>query len=65
MSIYHGLSLAIKILGPNMPDAARVNTIVRQYEQRLSALADALSAKNPQPNSFAASSLKAWDACVR
>lgn len=65
MSIYHGLSLAIKILGTDMPDAARANTIVRQYEQRLSALAAALEKKNPAPNSFAESALKAWDACVR
>jgi hypothetical protein len=65
MSIYHGLSLASKILGPNMPDAARASKIVQQYEQRLSTLATALSARNPEPNSFAASSLKAWDACVR
>jgi hypothetical protein len=48
-----------------MPDAARANKIVQQYEQRLSTLATALSARNPEPNSFAASSLKAWDACVR
>lgn len=65
MSIYHGLSLAYKILGSNMPDAARANQIVQQYEQRLSTLAAALSARNPEPNSFAASALKAWDACVR
>lgn len=65
MSIYHGLSLASRILGSDMPDAARANQIVQQYEQRLSTLAEALSARNPEPNSFAASSLKAWDACVR
>lgn len=65
MSIYHGLSLASKILGSDMPDAARANQIVQQYEQRLSTLAAALSARNPEPNSFAASSLRAWDACVR
>ncbi|KAH0040133.1 hypothetical protein KCU78_g1196, partial [Aureobasidium melanogenum] len=65
MSIYHGLSLASKILGPNMPDAARANQIVQQYEQRLSTLAAALSARHPEPSSFAASALRAWDACVR
>lgn len=48
-----------------MPDAARANTIVRQYEQRLSALAAALEKKDPQPNSFAASALRAWEGCVR
>ncbi|THZ92220.1 hypothetical protein D6C88_03263 [Aureobasidium pullulans] len=65
MSIYHGLSLASKILGGEMPDAPRANHIVQQYEQRLSTLAAALSARNPEPHSFAASSLRAWDACVR
>ncbi|TIA08158.1 hypothetical protein D6C80_09367 [Aureobasidium pullulans] len=65
MSIYHGLSLASKILGGEMPDAPRANQIVQQYEQRLSTLAAALSARNPEPHSFAASSLRAWDACVR
>ncbi|KAI5248150.1 hypothetical protein E4T43_01542 [Aureobasidium subglaciale] len=65
MSIYHGLSLASKILGADMPDTARANSIVQQYEQRLSGLAEALKSRNPQPNSFAASSLKAWDDCVR
>jgi hypothetical protein len=64
MSIYHALKLAQKILGPDMPDAARANQIVQQYEERLKTLAAALKARNAGSGSFAASSLRAWDACL-
>lgn len=64
MSIYHALLLATKILGSDMPDAQRANQIIQNYEPRLNTLAEALSARKPHSNSFAASSLRQWAACV-
>ena len=63
--IWHGLYLAFKILGKKMPRVELAMNVTQNYEVGLSAVADALEVRNPEPETYAGVALKAWRDCVR
>ncbi|KAM0723368.1 hypothetical protein Q7P37_000354 [Cladosporium fusiforme] len=63
--IWHGLKLAIQVLGNKTPMAAQANQIVADYEAGLTNLAQAIEAQAPKEGSYGAQALKAWRDCIR
>lgn len=65
LPVWHGLRLAKAILGRNMPNSQQAQSIVQEYEARLSELADALdNGAAPKPNTYAEQVLGAWNGCI-
>lgn len=63
--IWHGLKLAVQILGKNTPMSAQANQIVSDYEVGLSNLAKAIEAQAPKEGSYGAQALNVWRDCIR
>ncbi|WPG98360.1 Hypothetical protein R9X50_00114900 [Acrodontium crateriforme] len=63
--IWHGLTLAQKILSPNMPQAEFANQIIAEYQTSLSALAKAIEEKSPKEGTYNAQALSVWKDCIR
>ena len=63
--IWHGLRLAQKILGRDMPQAGEAAKIVADYEAGLRNLAQALEAKDPKEGGYGDQALRVWRECIR
>ena len=64
--IWHGLSLAQKILGSEMPKAELVDRVVKDWEAGLSQLAEGLEKqKVTKPGSYKEQALRIWRECIR
>lgn len=64
--IYHGLLLAEKILGAEMPDRQRATTIRDDYEAGLEIMAQAIEAQtNTWNKTHSNQALKAWRRLIR
>ena len=63
--IWHGLMLAGKILGDDMPQRQTAEKVIRDYEAGLTILAQAIEAEEPRPASYGAQALDAWRDCIR
>lgn len=63
--IWHGLSLAQKVLGDKMPMAEKAKQVVADYEAGLSNLAQTIEAQAPKENTYGAQALKVWKNCIR
>ena len=63
--IWHGLQLAQKILGDEMPQRQIAERIVKDYEAGLTILAQAIEAKAPKAGGYDAEALDAWRRCIR
>ncbi|CAK3935286.1 Hypothetical predicted protein [Lecanosticta acicola] len=61
--IWHGIFLAQKILGEDMPNNAIATKAIADYETRLNALAAELESDEPTP--YGQEALAAWRACIR
>jgi hypothetical protein len=62
--IYHGLLLAEKVLGNQLPQAQRAKQIRAKFEAALSALAKAVEAQAPKESTYGDQALRAWRACI-
>ncbi|KAL1302900.1 hypothetical protein AAFC00_003225 [Neodothiora populina] len=66
LPIWHGLSLAKKILGDSLPQASSAAQIISTYEARLVTLAAQLREQNKtKPGFYAAQALEAWESALR
>lgn len=63
--IWHGLKLAQKVLGTNLPMAQQAAQVAADYEAGLSNLAQAIEAQAPKEGSYGAQALDAWRNCIR
>lgn len=63
--IWHGLSLAEKILGKEMPQAQLARKVRQDYEAGLTILAQAIEAQGPAAGGYGAQALEAWRECIR
>lgn len=63
--IWHGLKLAVQILGKDTPMATKANQIVADYEAGLTNLAQAIEAQAPKDGSYGAQALQVWRDCIR
>ena len=63
--IWHGLRLAQKILGNDMPQRQVADKVVKDYEAGLTILAQAIEARSPKPHGYDAQALDAWERCIR
>lgn len=65
MSLWHGLNLADKILGMDMPNAMLASEVRNNYGSTLWAMARALEERdpNPTPGGYADQALRAWREC--
>lgn len=63
--IWHGLSLAQKVLGDKMPMAQKAAQVAADYEAGLSNLAQTIEAQAPKKGSYAAQALEVWKNCIR
>ncbi|KAK4621695.1 hypothetical protein CLAFUW4_07598 [Fulvia fulva] len=63
--IWHGLSLAEKILGKDMPQRQAASKAVAEYEVALRGLAAELEARNPAEGTYEHQALEAWRRCIR
>lgn len=66
LPIWHGLNLSKNILGSNLPQPAKAQKIIQEYESRLTQLAlkiDQQSSK--KPSGYAVQALDAWKAVIR
>lgn len=65
VSIWHGLSVAQKILGKDMPEPNVASKAVQEYESTLSALAEQLKSQQPEEGTYPEQALTAWQRCIR
>lgn len=63
--IWHGLSLAQKVLGNQMPMAQQAAEVAADYEASLNNLAQAIEAQAPKDGSYGAQALDVWKNCIR
>lgn len=63
--IWHGLKLAQKVLGDQMPMATQANQIIADYEAGLNNLANSIEAKSPAEGTYGAQALDVWKNCIR
>ena len=64
--IFHGLSLARKILGDDMPKAELAQEVVRNWEAGLTTLAHNLEAQGKsKPGSYGGQALQIWRESIR
>jgi hypothetical protein len=63
--IWHGLSLAQKVLGNQMPMAQQAAQVAADYEASLNNLAQAIEAQAPKDGSYGAQALDVWKNCIR
>jgi len=64
-SIWHGLALAQKVLGSNVPNAQEVGKIAADYEAGLENLCKSIEAKDPKEGSYGAQAVRVWRECTR
>ncbi|KAK3057640.1 hypothetical protein LTR09_001824 [Extremus antarcticus] len=65
ISIWHGLRLAQKILGDDMPQADLARQVVAAWEEGLQTLASKIEANGAREGSYAELALVAWRDCIR
>lgn len=65
ISVWHGLRLAQKILGKDMPDQNVASKAIEEYESTLSRLAADLEARSPEAGTYHDQALTAWRACIK
>ncbi|KAK4501636.1 hypothetical protein PRZ48_007445 [Zasmidium cellare] len=65
ISIWHGLSLAQKILGKDMPARDQASKYIAEYESTLSRLVEQLKAQQPADWTYAEQVVTAWERCIR
>lgn len=63
--LWHGLSLAFRVLGEELPQRVRAEKILRDYESGLEILAQAIEAQNPKEGTYGDQALRAWRDCIR
>jgi len=63
--IWHGLLLAEKILGKDMPQQQLARKVRQDYEAGLTILAQAIEAQGPKEGSYGGQALRAWRGCIR
>ncbi len=63
--IYHGLLLAEKVLGPDLPHPTQAKRIRADYEAGLTILAQAIEAQRPREGTYGAGALRCWRDCLR
>jgi hypothetical protein len=63
--IYHGLLLAEKVLGAEMPQPSLASQIRKDYEAGLTNLAQAIEARAPAEGSYDDQALKVWRSCLQ
>ena len=63
--VWHGLSLAEKILGKDMPQRQAASKAIAEYEVALRGLAAELAARNPAEGTYDHQALEAWRQCIR
>ncbi|KAF2170975.1 hypothetical protein M409DRAFT_63978 [Zasmidium cellare ATCC 36951] len=64
-SIWHGLTLAQKILGKEMPEQSVAIKAIQEYESTISRLAEQLKSQQPAEGTYAEQALTAWEKCIR
>ena len=68
--IYHGLKLALKVLGSEMPNAALAKQVVQNYESDLSVLATTIETNMSKrrtknwPEKYDVQALEVWRSCI-
>ncbi|KAK5166600.1 uncharacterized protein LTR77_008143 [Saxophila tyrrhenica] len=65
MPIWHGLQLAQKILGNQIPQPDLVKQVTSAWEEGLEALSSKIQAGDVEEGSYAAQALKVWKDCIR
>ena len=63
--MWHGLYLAEKILGKNMPNPTVAREALASYETAIHYAVADLEAQNPAEGSYAGQALAAWRSCIR
>ncbi|EME43688.1 hypothetical protein DOTSEDRAFT_72893 [Dothistroma septosporum NZE10] len=63
--VWHGLSLAEKMLGKEMPERQAASKAIAEYEVALRGLAAELEARNPAEGTYDYQALNAWRQCIR
>jgi hypothetical protein len=61
VSLWHGLQLASKILGQDMPHAEIAKSTVQQYRSVLDRAGKGLNARSPKPGSFDQNAIDDWN----
>jgi hypothetical protein len=62
--IYHGLLLAERVLGPDMPSYDFAIKVRKDYGAGLANLAQAIEARKPLEGSYDAQALELWRGCA-
>ncbi|KAF1346169.1 hypothetical protein BDV97DRAFT_401524 [Delphinella strobiligena] len=66
LSIWHGLQLSNTILGTQLPQSAKAQKIIKDYESRLSHVAQQIQSEAAdKPSGYASEALDAWNAVIR
>lgn len=63
--IYHGLHLAERVLGKELPNPQLATRVRRDYEAGLTILAQALEAQGLKEGGYGEQAVKAWRECIR
>ena len=63
--IWHGLRLAQKVLGNQIPMAQQAAQVAADYEVGLSNLAQTIEAQAPKDGTYGAQALDVWRSCIR
>ena len=63
--IWHGLLLAEKVLGSDLPRPDQAKKIRQDYEAGLTILAQAIEAQRPKEGSYGDQALRVWRECIR
>jgi hypothetical protein len=63
--IYHGLLLAEKVLGSELPQPDQARQIREDYEAGLTILAQAIEAQAPKEGSYGGQALVVWRELIR
>ncbi|QIX01585.1 hypothetical protein AMS68_007102 [Peltaster fructicola] len=62
---WHGLSLAQKILGKQMPQPELARNVIATYDTGLRQVIDQVKAKQPKEGSYGFEAVRAYDDCIR
>lgn len=63
--VWHGIHLAQKVLGNDMPNPNVAREALTKYEAAISDAVSKLEANNPEEQSYAGQALNAWRSCIR